>query len=776
MRSDDKETNARFRSRLREGGRARERVVAADVETVKMEEDGQSEMDSPSLPLIEISEVEGVGVPALRGNEGEVGAAKRTLEEEAAESESAAVVEPQAAIEDAGSVNEEGNRAAVFSQDASETPQKRSQPHLSGSVHVSPASTVFDESANSETSSQEGPGQSAGSSTRLPREAHKRLKIVGGYYRKPGRHRGAEGIQAVEGLEQKAGSSRGTSYAPDEADEGVATTVNGLLPGSTTLTEAGAQAATTLTGNLRRMTAAPLARPPTSKLMHVSGDMADGDASDGGNNEFCETCGGVGHFICCDGCPRSFHFACINPPLDIDGLPSTIGDESDTWFCNVCRAAKKPEKGKGRGKRGGMFEPLLRHAEETNPTIFALPPDIRNYFKGVATASDGSYVNSHMLRPIKVNKFGIVDEREPLKLKDKNGKPILCYRCGESAMPADKIAKAYPERPARAAAKAAIAAVTSQTADEDGKSGWRKVVSCDFCSLHWHLDCLTPPLASMPSLSRKWMCPNHVEHVQPSERVPKSVANSTSVHELPLPTRDTIGPGKHYRTRVVNDGQIDIIPDPLDTYVGPSGEDKSSSSSSGEKGWEENTGVMPAYKGYPSVFGSQNNVKIRYRIPEKVFRLDFWTKAELHRERMIEAATRYRGSGEAGSSVLSRSRGLDLLAVVANAVGPTEEEGEKMDDDGAAQEKDGSSAAPSLPSASSLADALFAEQEHPFVKPGEEPVSLVRQSYLSADEEHAPKPRRLIDEEAHPDAANLEAIRQLVAYKGRDALLRFLLE
>lgn len=38
-------------------------------------------------------------------------------------------------------------------------------------------------------------------------------------------------------------------------------------------------------------------------------------------------------------------------------------------------------------------------------------------------------------------------------------------------------------------------------------------MSCDHCALHWHLDCLNPPLASMPNSGRKWMCPNHAEQV-----------------------------------------------------------------------------------------------------------------------------------------------------------------------------------------------------------------------------------------------------------------------
>ena len=35
------------------------------------------------------------------------------------------------------------------------------------------------------------------------------------------------------------------------------------------------------------------------------------------------------------------------------------------------------------------------------------------------------------------------------------------------------------------------------------------LVQCDFCPCHFHMDCLDPPLAEIPS--DVWMCPNHVE-------------------------------------------------------------------------------------------------------------------------------------------------------------------------------------------------------------------------------------------------------------------------
>src|SRR5687768_11455819 len=42
---------------------------------------------------------------------------------------------------------------------------------------------------------------------------------------------------------------------------------------------------------------------------------------------------GVGEFICCDSCPKVFHFMCCQPPVDPQSLP-------DEWWCNECRVRK----------------------------------------------------------------------------------------------------------------------------------------------------------------------------------------------------------------------------------------------------------------------------------------------------------------------------------------------------------------------------------------------------------------------------------------------------
>ena len=53
------------------------------------------------------------------------------------------------------------------------------------------------------------------------------------------------------------------------------------------------------------------------------------------NQDFCSACRGIGKFLCCDGCPRSFHFMCLEPPFRVDELP-----QEETWYCKKCRAER----------------------------------------------------------------------------------------------------------------------------------------------------------------------------------------------------------------------------------------------------------------------------------------------------------------------------------------------------------------------------------------------------------------------------------------------------
>ena len=106
------------------------------------------------------------------------------------------------------------------------------------------------------------------------------------------------------------------------------------------------------------------------------------------NVDYCTACGGNGQLLCCDGCTRSFHFTCLDPPMDPSRPPE------GEWFCYICESRHDPQPKPPRG----VFAALLALLEKKNPVAFNLPYDIRDYFDGVKTGEEGEYEEALALK------------------------------------------------------------------------------------------------------------------------------------------------------------------------------------------------------------------------------------------------------------------------------------------------------------------------------------------------------------------------------------------
>lgn len=103
------------------------------------------------------------------------------------------------------------------------------------------------------------------------------------------------------------------------------------------------------------------------------------------NNDFCSACAGSGYLLCCDGCDRAFHFACLDPPLSQEA-----SELQEPWFCFMCVAKRtQPQK-----QHRGLFSSLLANVDKRNPTVFSLPQTLRDYFEGMSTGKDGRFLDA----------------------------------------------------------------------------------------------------------------------------------------------------------------------------------------------------------------------------------------------------------------------------------------------------------------------------------------------------------------------------------------------
>jgi PHD-finger len=222
-------------------------------------------------------------------------------------------------------------------------------------------------------------------------------------------------------------------------------------------------------------------------------------------------------------------------------------------YCNSCRSARDPP----RRSDNRLFEKLIDKMKRMNPVSFHLPKDIRNYFEGVTTGEDGEYQETFEIKQIRSNTRGYIDEPDPFRLRDKLGRPVFCYRCGDTA------------------------------------SSSRRILSCDHCSQHWHMDCLDPPLTSLPPLTKKWMCPLHASHAYRRTRKPK---HKVRVLDVSLP--------RGFK----NWGDIEIEND----------ENSEEEEKMGHKALED---------GFESDFAIDGTT---YRLPEKGVKLDFLDKIHMY--------------------------------------------------------------------------------------------------------------------------------------------------
>lgn len=107
------------------------------------------------------------------------------------------------------------------------------------------------------------------------------------------------------------------------------------------------------------------------------------------NNDFCSACGGSGFLLCCDGCDRSFHFSCLDPPLNEDA-----SELNEPWYCFTC-VARRPVASESTEKPlRGIFAPLLTTLKKRNPSNFALPQEVREYYEGVQTDKNGNFIDA----------------------------------------------------------------------------------------------------------------------------------------------------------------------------------------------------------------------------------------------------------------------------------------------------------------------------------------------------------------------------------------------
>lgn len=152
--------------------------------------------------------------------------------------------------------------------------------------------------------------------------------------------------------------------------------------------------------------------------------------------------------------------------MQVDEVKTEIDEVKIEVEEDVVQITKEPEtKNDEKLEELSPFEELIRVASLLNPKQFELPAEMTEPFpfpgtERVEPIRNGRRVKNKRL--VELDSHGCV----PLPAK-------LCFSCKKSC-------KRAP------------------------------LISCDYCTLFFHQDCLDPPMTALPA--GRWMCPNHPQH------------------------------------------------------------------------------------------------------------------------------------------------------------------------------------------------------------------------------------------------------------------------
>ncbi|XP_070571752.1 PHD finger protein 12-like [Ptychodera flava] len=271
-----------------------------------------------------------------------------------------------------------------------------------------------------------------------------------------------------------------------------------------------------LMDTIRALVAPPQSDEPPKKLKKTEREPRRTGRTQ--NHDSCDSCREGGDLLCCDRCPAAFHLQCCDPPLEEEDLPPgewlchrcTVSPEEPDDACSTTSSAtdrssvhswkerekpkpimrlherllhrqlsaskeyqssdevSEPELEPETEPEESPFQMLVRAATVENPKQFHLPNEMLISYPLPGTSKKrkkDETTNKNVKKPNERDNNGLV----PLPAK-------LCFVCSRSCRHA-------------------------------------VLLQCDYCPLLFHMDCVEPPLTTLPT--GRWMCPNHPEHVMP---------------------------------------------------------------------------------------------------------------------------------------------------------------------------------------------------------------------------------------------------------------------
>ena len=153
--------------------------------------------------------------------------------------------------------------------------------------------------------------------------------------------------------------------------------------------------------------------------------------------------------------------------------------------------------------------------EESLATVLAQPSD--NPLDGLSTAAL-AYLQEPVTPVVEQSDISLSQTSQALTMEESSSQPkakATGKRKREASPPSGMrpVADNNSQNGPRTRRRTENHSLSVRPPVYDLTDGGRPILSCDYCPLHWHMDCLDPPMTAIPARERKWMCPNHIEHI-----------------------------------------------------------------------------------------------------------------------------------------------------------------------------------------------------------------------------------------------------------------------
>lgn len=283
------------------------------------------------------------------------------------------------------------------------------------------------------------------------------------------------------------------------------------------------------------------------------------------NHDTCDSCGEPGNLICCDFCTASFHLSCHDPPLEESDIPMGL------WLCHFCTMKEKIAQKKADSEKANMPE-IIPSPEESSQTILSgIESQVSSQIASQELVIADIVMDTETIETKEFESTSVTTtpttttDSEPMLIDDESTKEQNSEQ-KESEVepePAKEEETKVEEKEDELSPFEELIRVASLLNPkqfelpvemtqpfpfigtervEQIKNGRRvknkrlieldshgcvplpaklcfscnksckraPLISCDYCSLFYHQDCLDPPMTALPA--GRWMCPNHPNH------------------------------------------------------------------------------------------------------------------------------------------------------------------------------------------------------------------------------------------------------------------------